>query len=91
MNTLELLKREFDGPTAPLVDISTKYLGISARKAGDMAKANTLPLPAYRLGSQKSPWLVSLVDLAKLIDRQAEGARTDWEAEHVQPWPISRQ
>jgi hypothetical protein len=31
-----------------------------------------LPCRAFRLGGQKSPWLVSAADLAELIDRQRE-------------------
>jgi len=91
MNTLERLQLEFEGPTAALVDISSKYLGISAKKAGDYAAAGTLAVPAFRLGSQKSPWLVNLTDLADLIDRKALEARTDWRDDEASPWPIPRQ
>jgi hypothetical protein len=80
MTTLEMLQAEFSGPTAPLSEVADKYLGMKSKKAGEFARLNTLPLPAHRLGSQKSPWLVSLVDLAKLIDEKEAEARTDWEA-----------
>jgi len=33
-----------------------------------------LPIPAYRIGSQKSPWLISATDLARHIDHQRENA-----------------
>ena len=38
------------------------------------APAKLLPCKAFRLGGQKSPWLVSANDLAELIDRQRERA-----------------
>jgi hypothetical protein len=34
-----------------------------------------LPCRAFRLGGQKSPWLVSAADLAELIDQRRERAR----------------
>ncbi len=93
MTTLKMLQKEFPDrvlTAVPLADISAKYLAISPRKAGDMANTGTLPLPAYRLGSQKSPWLVDLVDLAELIDtRKAEAVKL-MKAAQVHDWPISR-
>ena len=78
MKTLEMLERKFNGPTAPLTEVASEYLGIQSRKAADMAGKNQLPIPAHRLGSQKSPWLVLLSDLAKLIDDKAAMAREGW-------------
>jgi hypothetical protein len=34
-----------------------------------------LPCRAFRLGGQKSPWLVSAANLAELIDERREKAR----------------
>lgn len=75
MKTIEMLERKFNGPTVQLANICQDYLGLSPKKAAARAGHNQLPLPAYRLGSQKSPWLVQLTDLAKLIDDKAELAR----------------
>ncbi len=96
MTTLAALKIEFEhldnvAGTVPLFSICEKYLVLGSRKAGALALTGTLPLPAFRLGSQKSPWLVSLTDLAHLIDRKAQEAKTDWEANQVDTWPIPRQ
>lgn len=94
MTTLKMLQHEFPDHVAgaiPLKHIARKYLGISSHKAGDMARASLLPLPCYRLGSQKTPWLVRLGDLADHIDRRHQEALTDWEAAQVQDWPIPRQ
>ena len=38
------------------------------------APAKMLPCRAFRLGGQKSPWLVSAMDLAALIDAQRDRA-----------------
>lgn len=76
MTTLEALQAEFGGPTAPLAAVTAKYLNIKNRyKANEMAKAGTLPIPSFRLGSIRSPRMVHLKDLAELIDSQADEAR----------------
>ena len=90
MTTLTELKKEFGGTTAPLKEISVKYLGVSPRKACDMATTGTLPLPTFRLGSQKSPWLVEVADLAKLIDHKKAEAVQLMNSNQVQTWPILR-
>jgi hypothetical protein len=77
--TLETLLKRFDSPTVPLVDIAQEFLGLSARKARELAAKGTLPVPAFRLGSQKSPYQVHVEDLAKLIDQRADDARRQQE------------
>ena len=37
-----------------------------------------LPCPAFRLGGQKSPWLISAADLAALIDQKRERAAQEF-------------
>jgi hypothetical protein len=39
----------------------------TAKKA---AERGALPVKAFRLAGQKSPWLIAAEDLAKLIDKQ---------------------
>jgi hypothetical protein len=36
-------------------------------------------VPAFRIGSQKSPWLVDAHQLAEHLDAAKEQARKDWE------------
>lgn len=63
----------------PLKDICDAFLNISVTTAQRKARLNELPFPAFRLGlSQKSPWLVSLDDLAVFIDKQTSTARKEW-------------
>lgn len=80
MNTYFGLLAEFNGRAElPLDEVAPRYFGISARTAGMRAGAQALPVPAYRAGdSQKSPWLVSAVDLAEYLDARRAEAREMW-------------
>lgn len=69
---------EFETADIPLERVAEKYLGLDRREAYSRAKAGTLPFPAYRAGSQKSPWLVRIMDLAEHLDVARERARQDW-------------
>lgn len=69
------LLAEFGEANVPLERVAPKYFGLSYPEARRRAPAKLLPCRVFRLGGQKSPWLVSAVDLAELIDRQRERAR----------------
>ena len=64
------LLAEFGEANVPLAKIAPKYFGLSFAEARRRAPAKMLPCRVFRLGGQKSPWLVSVVDLADLIDAQ---------------------
>jgi hypothetical protein len=66
------LLAEFGEAHIPLEKIAQKYFGLSPVEARRRANTKLLPCPAFRLNSQKSPWLVSAADLAELIDRRRE-------------------
>jgi hypothetical protein len=68
------LLAEFGEANIPLDKVAPKYFGLSFQEARRRAPSKMLPCKAFRLGGQKSPWLVSAVDLADLIDRQRERA-----------------
>ena len=68
------LLAEFGEANISLERVSAKYFGLSPDEARRRAPAKMLPCRVYRLGGQKSPWLVSAADLAELIDRQRERA-----------------
>ena len=70
----------------PLERVAPKYFGLSYEEARQRARAKMLPCPAFRLGGQKSPWLVSAADLAALIDARRENA-----AVQVPRWPDVRE
>lgn len=75
--TLFLLLAEFGTGQIP-VEKCCHHFGMKADEAKRAASRQQLPVPAFRLGSQKSPWLVSAVELAKHIDAQETAARDDW-------------
>ena len=64
------LLAEFGEANIPLARIAPKYFGLSFEEARRRAPTQMLPCPVFRLGGQKSPWLVSASDLADLIDRR---------------------
>lgn len=64
------LLAEFGEANIPLDKVAPKYFGLSFEEARRRAPAKMLPCKTFRLGGQKSPWLVSASDLAELIDRQ---------------------
>lgn len=80
MNTALLLMAQYEKTAIPLEDICETYFACSRHTAIQKAKASTLPVPAFQIGSgQKAPWFVHVDDLAKLIDKQRGEAREDWE------------
>ena len=68
------LLAEFGEANIPLERVAPKYFGLSYEEARRRAPAKMLPCPVFRLGGQKSPWLVSAADLAELIDARREKA-----------------
>lgn len=79
MITALALMSIYGAPTVPLERICESYLGLSRQEAMRQAAAGELPLPVFRLlRSQKAPYLVSVEDLAKLIDEAREKADDTW-------------
>lgn len=68
------LLAEFGEANIPPERVAPKYFGQSYGEARRNALAKLLPCRVFRLGGQKSPWLVSAFDLAELIDRQRKKA-----------------
>jgi pyocin activator protein PrtN len=68
------LLAEFGEANIPLTRVAPKYFGLSVDEAKRRAPGKSLPCRVFRLGGQKSPWLVSASDLAELIDEQRERA-----------------
>jgi hypothetical protein len=76
-----LLLAEFGTGHIPL-DACAHHFGLSEAEAKKAAARQLLPIPAFRLGSQKSPWLISAEDLAVHIDAQRKIAEDNWEKIH---------
>ena len=72
------LLAEFGESEIPLERVCEKYFGLSTPKAKRRACLQQLPIPAYRTGSQKSPWLISAIDLAQHIDEKRSIAARQW-------------
>ena len=77
MNTYFALMAEYETAEIPLFKIAAKYFGMDNKKAAEKARTQSLPVPVYRGGSQKSQWLVSAADLAAYLDQLKEQARND--------------
>lgn len=52
--------------------------GLEPAEAARRAARCGLPVPAYRAGSQKSPWLIDVVTLAKHLEESKAKAIADW-------------
>jgi hypothetical protein len=70
--TVDDLKNEFGTRFPLLEDVAKKYLGFDdPAVAKKRAASGDLPFPAFKLGSNKSPWLVDVRHFAEYIDRQS--------------------
>lgn len=78
MKTFFALMAEFGTAQIPVERCATLF-GLSPKKAEEYASRQKLPVPAFRIGSQKSPWLVDAHQLAEHLDAAKEQARKDWE------------
>lgn len=84
MNTTFLLLAEFGQADIPLEAIASRYLGLDAKVAKARARRDELPFPCVRPGgSQKSPWLVRVTDLADWLDTEHARARSEWAKRQV--------
>lgn len=78
MNTFFALMAEYGTAQIP-VEKCASLFGLAPQKAMEYAGRQKLPVPAFRIGSQKSPWLVDAHQLAEHLDAAKEQARKDWE------------
>lgn len=79
MTRLHALLLEFGCFDIPLEKVAKPYFDMEYKRAASLAAVQRLPVPAYRIGTQKSPWLVSAKDLADLLDKQQEEAAMQWQ------------
>ena len=69
MNISFALLAKFESPIIPLKDICQEYFGISPKTAEMKAKAQSLPVPTFKLrDSERAPTFVHVNDLASYID-----------------------
>ena len=81
MSTLFLLLAEYGTGEIPL-ERCCKIWGLEPAEAAKRAAKGSLPVPAYRAGSQKSPWLIDAGVLAKHLDEVKAKAAAEWAKLH---------
>lgn len=74
-STAEILLQRFGSPIVELTAICGEFFGMDEGQARRKATTNQLPVPTFRMGSQKSRWFVHIEDLAQLIDDQRAQAK----------------
>ena len=77
MNTVFLLMAEYETSQIPLERLCPMF-GLTPAEASKRAARAALPVPAYRLASQKSPWLVDVHALAAYLDQKRALAAEEW-------------
>ena len=69
---------EFGTGHIPVVEIGKKYFGYDERKAKAEATKNGYPFPVFRVGTQKSIWMVDIVDFSDYLDKVKEQAKEEY-------------
>ncbi|MCI1710853.1 MAG: pyocin activator PrtN family protein [Chiayiivirga sp.] len=80
--TLFLVLAEY-GTTQIPVELVAHHFGLTTNEAKRSAARQALPIPCYRLGSQKSPWVVSADELAAHIRAKQAAAQDEWKRIHA--------
>lgn len=75
--TLFLVLAEYGTAQIPVERCAAQF-GMTAKEAKTAARRQALPVPAYRLGSQKSPWVVDARVLAEHIRERRDRAALVW-------------
>jgi hypothetical protein len=78
VSTYFALMAEFGTCSVPLARVCEKYFGLSVDEANRRAPKQKLPVPVFQVGSRKSEWLVSIEQLAKLLDSRIELSVKEW-------------
>ena len=73
-DTYTTLLMVYEATMVPLSTIAEPYLGLNEERARYLAKRDMLPLPVFRLGGNRAPWMLHLADLSELIDAQRAAA-----------------
>ncbi|MBL8299947.1 MAG: pyocin activator PrtN family protein [Rhodanobacteraceae bacterium] len=77
MNTVFLLLAEYGTGQIPL-ERCAHLFGLSAEEAAKRACKQALPIPVFRAGTQKSPWIVDATTLGHYLDDRIRGAQCEW-------------
>lgn len=77
MNTLFSLMAQYETTQIPL-DRCCHLFGLRPEEAAKRAGRHALPVPAFRVGTQKSPWLIDASLLARHLDKLRDRAQDEW-------------
>lgn len=80
--TLFLVLAEYGTAQIPVERCAGQF-GMTPQEAKAAARRQALPVPAYRLGSQKSPWVVDAAALAHHIRAKRAAAEAEWKRIHA--------
>lgn len=78
MNTVFLLLAQYGTAQVPLEVCCGDFFGMSSDRAAYAAGRHQLPVPAFKAGGPKSPWLVDIRELAAWIDKRRAEASEEW-------------
>ncbi len=82
-NTHFALLAKFGDVNIPLEKVCKDLFGIEPKKANERACLQDLPVPTYKLGGKRSPWMIDARRLAEYIDRKKQEAENDWRKMHA--------
>lgn len=68
---------EFSTANIPLENVCHLF-GLGNDEAAKRASRHQLPVPAYRAGTRKSPWIVDAHELASYLDSLKNQAADEW-------------
>ena len=80
--TLFMVLAEYGTAQIPVERCAAQF-GMTPNEAKAAARRQALPVPCYRLGSQKSPWVVDAAALANHIRAKREAATHEWNKIHA--------
>lgn len=75
MKTADALLKQYGSKHPKLVEVARDYLGLSEEAVVNRraAKGQLGGIRAFRLGSNKSPWLVDIEQVAEVLDAKSRG------------------
>lgn len=77
-STYFALMAEFGTGHIPITEIGKKYFGYDEAKAKKEAAAGSYPFPVFRVGSNKSVWMVDIAEMATFLDKAKEKAKAEY-------------